>query len=159
MVRVSNAFLVKLVPWLLLAVALYALLSPGFGRVSGRPRLGAVAFACLAGGALGFYDGFFGPGTGSFWTMAWMGLAGRDLLQATASTKAVNLASNLAALCVFLGSGLVRIDIGLVMIGGQLLGARLGAGLAVRHGGPLIRVIFLLVVFGMVIKLLWDQFR
>jgi len=124
-----------------------------------RSGVDPVPFAWLAGSLLGFYDGFFGPGTGAFWTMAWLSLAGKDLMRATACTKAVNLASNLAALCLFLPLGLVRFDAAGAMIAGQLLGARLGSGLAVRHGVVFIRFIFLAVVFAMVGKLLWGQFR
>jgi uncharacterized membrane protein YfcA len=69
----------------------------------------------------------------------------------------VNLTSNLAALLVFVLAARIRYDIAAVMIAGQLIGARLGSGLVVRHGAPFIRVVFLIVVFAMVAKLLWDQ--
>ncbi len=156
--RVDNGLLERLVPWLLLGVAFHALFCPRFGQAENLPKLGPGSFAWLAGGTLGFYDGFFGPGTGAFWTMGWISLRGKDLLGATAATKVVNLTSNLAALCVFLPAGLVRYDLAAAMIGGQLLGARLGAGMAVRHGAVFIRRIFLGVVFAMVAKLLWEQF-
>ena len=115
--QVSNEVLKEIVPWLLLGIAAYALMSPRFGHQAARPRLSPRVFALLGGSALGFYDGFFGPGTGSFWTVACLSL----------------------------------------MIAGQLIGARLGSGLVVRHGAPFIRVVFLIVVFAMVAKLLWDQ--
>ncbi len=156
--RVENEALARVVPWLLLGAAIYALFSPRFLAGGGRERLGAGPFAFVAGTLLGFYDGFFGPGTGAFWTLAWIALRGKDLLSATAATKVVNLTSNLAALCVFLPMGLVRYDLAAAMIGGQLLGARLGSGLAVRHGAPFIRWIFLAVVFVLVIKLLAESF-
>ncbi len=155
--RVSNEWLNRVVPWLLLAVAAYTLLSPRLGRHSVRARLGPGAFALLCGSALGFYDGFFGPGTGSFWTLACLSLLGLELTRATAYTKAVNLASNLASLLVFAVSLRIRFDIAAVMIAGQLIGARLGSGLVIRHGAPLVRVVFLTVVLALVIKLLWDQ--
>ena len=154
---VSNDALKKIVPWMLLAVAGYTLLSPRLGHRERSARLAPLPFACLAGSALGFYDGFFGPGTGSFWTIACITLLGLELTRATAYTKVVNLASNLASLLVFVLAARVRYDVGIVMIAGQLIGARLGAGLVIRHGAPFIRVVFLLVVFAMVIKLLWDQ--
>ncbi len=156
--RISNGTLVRVVPWLLLGVAVYALFSPRFVRGGTSPRLGTAPFAWIGGASLGFYDGFFGPGTGAFWTLGWIALRGKDLLGATAATKVVNLTSNLAALCVFIPLGLVRYDLAGAMIGGQLLGARLGSGMAVRHGAPFIRWIFLAVVFVMVTKLLWEQF-
>jgi uncharacterized membrane protein YfcA len=80
------------------------------------------------------------------------------LTNAVACTKVVNLTSNLASLLVFIFSGSIRYDVALVMIAGQLIGGRLGAGMAVRHGAPLIRVIFIAVVLAMTVKLLWDQF-
>ena len=156
--QVSNALLHSLVPWLLLSVALYTLLSPRLGRHAVQARLTPVAFACLFGSMLGFYDGFFGPGTGSFWTIACLSLLGLELTRATAYTKVVNLTSNLASLMVFILAGRIRYEFAAIMIVGQLIGARLGSGLAIRHGAPFIRVIFLLVVFAMVVKLLWDQF-
>jgi uncharacterized protein len=155
---VSNEVLRKIVPWMLLAVAAYTLLSPRLGHHARTARLGPVPFALLAGSALGFYDGFFGPGAGSFWTIACITLLGLELTRATAYTKLVNLASNLASLLVFVLAARVRYDVGVVMIAGQLIGARLGSGLVVRHGAPFIRVVFLIVVFAMVVKLLWDQF-
>jgi hypothetical protein len=106
---------------------------------------------------IGFYDGFFGPGTGSFWTIACLTLLGLDLPQATGYTKAVNLTSNLASLTIFLIAAKVRFDIAAVMIAGQLIGARLGSGLVIKHGAPFVRVIFLAVVFALTAKLLWDQ--
>jgi uncharacterized membrane protein YfcA len=107
---------------------------------------------------LGFYDGFFGPGTGTFWTMACMSLFGLELTRATAFTKVVNLTSNLASLLVFVITARVHYPIAAAMIAGQLIGGRLGAGMAIKHGAPFIRIIFITVVFAMVTKLLWDQF-
>lgn len=154
---VSNEVLAKVVPWLLLGLAVYLLASPKLGAVATRERIGAAAFALLAGGILGFYDGFFGPGTGAFWTLACVALRGMELTRSIAYTKVVNLTSNLASLTVFLSAGLVRFDVAIVMIAGQLLGGRLGAGMAVKHGAPFIRVIFVSVVIALTAKLLWDQ--
>lgn len=154
---VSNDVLKKIVPWMLLAVAAYTLLSPRLGSHAREARLAPGVFALLCGSLLGFYDGFFGPGTGSFWTIACITLLGLELTRATAFTKVVNLSSNVAALLTFVIAARVRYDVGAVMICGQLIGARLGAGLVVRHGAPFIRVVFLTVVCVMVAKLLWDQ--
>lgn len=155
---VSNAALKAVVPWLLLAVAVYVLLSPRLGSATRRARLSLAAFALLAGGVLGFYDGFFGPGTGAFWTMACVSLMGMELTRATAFTKVANLTSNAASLIVFIALGRVNYEIAGAMIAGQLIGGRLGAGMAIKHGAPFIRVIFIGVVLAMVAKLLWDQF-
>ena len=155
---VSNAALKAVVPWLLLAVAVYVLLSPRLGSATRSARLSLAAFALLAGGALGFYDGFFGPGTGAFWTMACVSLMGMELTRATAFTKVANLTSNAASLIVFIALGRVNYEIAGAMIAGQLIGGRLGAGMAIKHGAPFIRIIFIGVVLAMVAKLLWDQF-
>ena len=155
--RIDNDLLRHLVPWMLLAIAIYALISPRLGLEKSRPRLSPFAFGLLGGLVLGFYDGFFGPGTGSFWTIACLTLAGMDLSRATGFTKVVNLTSNLASLSVFLTARQVQYDAALVMIAGQLVGARLGSGLVIRHGAPFIRVVFLIVVFALTIKLLWDR--
>lgn len=156
--QVSNEWLKKVVPWLLLGIAVYALLSPRFGSQPVRARLSPGAFAWLGGLTLGFYDGFFGPGTGSFWTLGCLSLLGLELTRATGYTKMVNLVSNIASVLVFLAAGSIWFGVAAVMVAGQLVGARLGTGLVIRHGAPFIRVVFLLVVFALVVKLLWDQF-
>lgn len=155
---VSNEVLKKIVPWMLLGIAVYVLVSPGLGRTTAKARLGLAAFACLAGAVLGFYDGFFGPGVGTFWTLACISLLGLELTRATAFTKVVNLTSNMASLIVFVIVGRINYPVAAAMIAGQLIGGRLGASMAIRHGAPFIRIIFIAVVFAMVIKLLWDQF-
>ena len=155
---ISNAMLKMIVPWMLLCIAVYVLLSPSLGKTAAKARLSLGAFACLAGSVLGFYDGFFGPGAGAFWTLASVSLLGLELTRATAFTKVVNLTSNMASLIIFVVGGRVNYEIAAVMIAGQLIGGRLGAGLAIRHGAPFIRLIFIGVVFAMVAKLLWDQF-
>ncbi|MCU0782099.1 MAG: TSUP family transporter [Akkermansiaceae bacterium] len=157
--RVSNDLLRAVVPWLLLAVAVYVLLSPGLGRKPSRARLGLTAFALAGGALLGFYDGFFGPGTGSFWTIACVSLLGLELTRATAFTKVANLTSNLASLLVFVIAGCVNYPVAAAMIVGQLAGGRLGAGMAIKHGAGFIRIIFIGVVLAMVAKLLWDLHR
>jgi len=118
-----------------------------------------VVFAVIFGILLGFYDGFFGPGTGSFWTLGLAALLGLELKGATGYTKAANLASNVGSLCIFLSLGLVHYGAATAMIGGQLLGARLGSGMVIRKGAGFIRPVFLMVVFAMTVKLLWDAWK
>jgi uncharacterized membrane protein YfcA len=113
-------------------------------------------FGALAGSVLGFYDGFFGPGAGAFWTAACVHLRGMGLPRATAFTKVVNLTSNLAALAVFASWGQVDPASAGAMIVGQAVGGRIGAGLAVKHGAPFIRIVFAGVVFTLVARLLWQ---
>ncbi|MGC4015013.1 MAG: TSUP family transporter [Luteolibacter sp.] len=152
----DKELLKRVIPWMLATVAVYTAVNRRFGLQRGSRKMVPLVFAAVFGVLLGFYDGFFGPGTGSFWTVALVTLLGCDLREATGYTKAANLASNVGALVVFLASGSVHFAIGAVMIAGQLLGARAGAGLAIRRGAGVIRPVFLTVVFAMTAKLLWD---
>lgn len=157
--RISPEVLRPVIPVLLLAIAIYTWLKPDLGRESRPARLNRTAFALAFGLLIGFYDGFFGPGTGTFWTVACVVLLGFDLLAATAYTKAMNLTSNLASLAVFLVTGHVRFGVGLTMAAGQMIGGRLGAKVAVKGGARIIRPIFLTMVVALTAKLAWDAFR
>lgn len=152
-------FLRPLIPVLLVAIALYTWLKPDLGREARPPRMARAPFALGFGLLIGFYDGFFGPGTGTFWTVACVLLLGCDLLRATAYTKAMNLTSNLASLAVFLATGHVRFGLGLTMAAGQMIGGRLGAKAAVKGGSKLIRPVFLTMVIALAGKLAWDAWR
>ncbi len=156
--RVDPAFLKRVIPWLLIAIAVYTVLSPRMGAVKSKARLTPVTFALLGGAALGFYDGFFGPGTGSFWTLACVLLAGLDLRHATAFTKVMNLPSNLASLAVFLAAGSVVFHIAAVMIAGPLAGAHRGSHMVIRNGPSIIRPVLLVTVLMLAGKLIWEQF-
>lgn len=152
---VSNAALKQVIPWMLLAVVVYVIASPRLGSATGQARLGVALFSWIFGLTLGFYDGFFGPGTGAFWILAVVTLLGQELTRANAFTKVVNLGSNLGSLVVFAALGHVAPWVALAMVGGQLIGARLGSGLVLKHGSGLIRGVFLAVVLALVLKLLW----
>jgi uncharacterized membrane protein YfcA len=108
---------------------------------------------------LGFYDGFFGPGTGTFWAMAYMLGLGFNMSRATGYTKVMNFASNISSLLFFLAGGKVLFLAGLIMGAGQLAGARLGARMVITKGTKFIRPVFLAVVFALTIKLLYDAYR
>lgn len=154
--RTHPDLLRQIIPWLLAGVAVYTALNRRFGATAGLAKLSPLVFAIPAGLSLGFYDGFFGPGTGSFWTVALVGLLGLDLRHATGYTKAVNLASNLGALACFLAAGSVHLLAAGFMIAGQLAGARLGSGLVIRDGLKIIRPVFLAVVLALTVKLMLD---
>lgn len=157
--RVNPGLLRPAIPILLALIALALLLKPELGRIARPARMEFLPFSIGFGLLLGFYDGFFGPGTGTFWMMACLLVMGRDLLGATAHTKVMNLASNLASLSVFLATGQVRFAIGLSMAAGQLAGGWLGAHTAVRGGARVIRPLFLGVVIALAAKLSWDALR
>ncbi len=142
---------------LLVAMLVYSLARPRLGLTPGGARLPGGAFHVLFGLLLGFYDGFFGPGTGSFWTMALILLLGLDLKAATARTKIFNFTSNIVALVVFVQAKLVIWPLGLAMGAGQVLGAMVGSGLVKRRDVAFIRPFFLVVVAATILKLVWDR--
>ena len=143
---------------LLLAIAFYIFFKEDFGSTQARsrdnPLLPWVGLA--AGAALGFYDGFFGPGTGSFLIFVFIGAFGLTFLRATAAAKVVNFATNLGALVYFLASGPIIFQAAIPMAACNVLGAVLGSRLAVLKGNRFVRVLFLAVVLGVVLRLAYD---
>jgi hypothetical protein len=148
----------QIIPCLLIAIALYMLFQPKLGETDRRPRMNAGLFHVGLGLLIGFYDGFFGPGTGTFWAMAYMLGLGFNMTKATAHTKVMNCASNIGALLVFIAGGQVQFGAGLCMSAGQLLGARLGAKVVIRRGTKFIRPVFIVVVLAVTARLLWQNF-
>jgi len=146
------------IPWLLLGIAVYFLFQPKLGDTDVRGRMAPGWFHFIFGLGIGFYDGFFGPGTGTFWAVAYMLGLGFNLTRATAHTKVMNFTSNLASLVVFLAGGHVHFAAGACMGLGQLLGARLGSKVVIRKGTKLIRPIFIVVVLAITARLLWQNF-
>lgn len=146
----------RIIPLLLLAIVVYMLARPSLGELDLRPRMPAVAFYAVFGLAIGFYDGFFGPGTGSFWLIALMLGLGLNVTRATGTTKVMNFTSNIVALTVFAIGGHVQIAIGMTMAVGEILGAMIGSTMVIRRGARFIRPVFLTVVVLTTIKLLYD---
>jgi uncharacterized membrane protein YfcA len=149
----------KLIPWLLCAILLYTMFRPAVGRQDHPPRWRWPWFFTAFGLGLGFYDGFFGPGTGAFWTIALVAIQGRDFVHATGCTKVMNATSNLASLALFLLHGSVWLAGGLTMGAGQLIGAKLGSGLVVKKGARFVRPVFLTMVGITLLRLLWLSLR
>ena len=144
-------------------IVLAALVLVG-GYVVARPTLGArtalrfsghrhLLAAMVTGLAVGFYDGALGPGTGSFFVFVLVGLLGYDFLEASAKARLANWATNLAALCVFVPQGAVLWQVGLVMGAANLVGGYLGARTAVARGAAFVRVFFVVVVGGFVVRI------
>lgn len=154
------ALLRKALPFLLLLVAVYVFIRKDFGRVhqpipKGRRK---TLLAVAVGASIGFYDGFFGPGTGSFLIFLFVRFFGFDFLRASAVAKVVNVACNLAALVLFAGLGHVFWMLGLLMAVCNIAGALIGTRLALRGGTGFVRVIFLLVVGVLILKTGADAF-
>ncbi|MHA7919206.1 TSUP family transporter [Alloalcanivorax xenomutans] len=144
-----------LVPVVLAVIALYFLFSPGAGNVARTPRLSARLYERTVVPVIGFYDGFFGPGTGSFFSLTGVALRGQDLITATAQAKALNFASNIASLTLFVIGGKVLWATGAVMIVGQTAGAWLGSHAVLRGGAPLIRPLIVVVCLAMLVRYLF----
>lgn len=147
----------QLLPLLVIAIGLYFLLMPRLGAEDRKRRLSGWPFALVGGGCVGFYDGFFGPGAGSFYALAFVMLCGFNLATATAHAKVLNFTSNFGGLMLFVLSGKVIWAVGLVMLAGQILGARLGARMVLTKGQQLIRPMIVAVSLLMSIKLIYDN--
>ena len=115
-----------------------------------------IALGVAVGAGLGFYDGFFGPGTGSFLIFAFVGLFGFDFLAATSTAKVLNLGSNFAAALYFAATDQALLAAALPMGIASIAGAMFGSRLALARGAPLVRVLFLAVVGALILKLAWD---
>lgn len=149
--------LTRLIPALLIGFALYFLFSPRVADLDSHQRMRPALFALTVGLGVGFYDGFFGPGTGTFFAMGHVALLGYNLRRATGHSKLLNFASNLAALLVFLPGGHIAWGLAATMAGGQALGAWLGSHLVLRHGTALIRPVLVLSSLAISAKLLLDR--
>jgi uncharacterized membrane protein YfcA len=153
----GGELLSQLIPVLLITFALYFMFSPRVSDLDSHHRIGELTFALIVGTGVGFYDGFFGPGTGTFFAMAFVALLGYNLRRATAHTKLLNFTSNLAALLFFLAGGHVVWAIGLPMGVGQLIGAWTGSHLVLRHGTRLVRPVLVLASVAVSLKLLMQE--
>ncbi|WON78943.1 sulfite exporter TauE/SafE family protein [Serratia sp. UGAL515B_01] len=147
----------QMLPLLVIGIGLYFLLTPRLGANDRQRRLGALPFGLVAGACVGFYDGFFGPGAGSFYALAYVTLYGFNLAKATAHAKVLNFTSNVGSLVLFIIGGKVIWTIGLVMLVGQVFGARMGAHMVLTRGHKLIRPMIVMVSLVMSCKLLYDN--
>ncbi len=155
---ISKVFLSYLIPILLICIILYTLFTPKLGDLDRKPKLSRKPFYIIFGLALGFYDGFFGPGTGSFWAMAFVIGLGFNLTKATGYTKVMNFTSNITSLLVFTIGGNVVLSAGIVMGVGEIIGAKIGSGLVIRKGAKFIRPVFITIVTLTILKILYDRF-
>ena len=144
---------------LLVVMLVYTLVKRDFGAIPRPQHIGRreLAIAIALGGAIGFYDGFFGPGTGSFLIFLFIRFFGQDFLGASASAKIVNLGTNLAALCWFLPAGQVLLAIAVPMALANVAGSLTGSWLAMRGGSLLIRRLFVVLVVVLIARMGWDS--
>lgn len=145
---------------LLIASAIYTFWRKEFGTIHAPQHRGAREFfyALMLGAAIGFYDGFFGPGAGSFLIFLFIRFFGFDFLHASAAAKVVNIATNVAAIGYFVPNGFYLPAAAVVMATMNVLGSFLGAHLALRHGSGFVRRVFLVVVSALIVKFAWDTF-
>jgi uncharacterized membrane protein YfcA len=156
--QVETKALGNVIPFMLAGILIYTLMAPKFGEDDSPPRMNAALFYPLIGTGFGFYDGFFGPGVGSFWAIAFIVLLGFDLRRATGYTRLMNFTSNVASLLTFAAGKHVVLAAGLAMAAGQVLGSRLGSGIVIHRGASVIRPVFVAVVAVMIVKLIYDRF-
>ena len=154
LLQIDASKLVQFLPFLLMAMGLYVLLSPSFNDEQKQQKISRLCFMFLVCPILGFYDGFFGPGTGSLMALAFVSVLGYGLSKGTAQAKILNLTSNVAALLYFIIFGEVAWLVGGVMAAGQLLGSSIGARMVMGKGAKLIKPVVVMVCFGMSINIL-----
>lgn len=153
-------FIRKLLPFILVSVAIYTFMRKDFGSAH-KPLHGGAKEKLVAiaiGGSIGFYDGFFGPGTGSFLVFLFIRFSGFDFLSASAVAKIVNVACNFSALLWFGYSGHLLWQLGLMMAVCNVAGSLIGTHVAIRRGSGFIRIIFLYVVSALILKTGYDAY-
>lgn len=157
---VSNDFMKPLLLVVLSFLVIYTYAKKNFGQQieknisAQRQLLNAVAISFV----VGLYDGFIGPGTGSFLVVAFIAIMGFDFLNASANAKMVNLATNFGSICLFMLKGKIIWAIALPMAASNALGGWLGAKLAINKGNSFIRIFFLVVVIGTLVRFAYDVF-
>lgn len=158
---VPTAAMRPLVLFLIVAMAIYTFVKKDFGAIRKPLAIGRRErlLALLIGGAIGFYDGLFGPGTGSFLIFLFIRCYALDFLVASACAKVVNLATNAAALVFFIGTGKVIYAVALPMAVFNMAGAVVGSRLAIKRGAGFVRGLFLVLLVALIVKLAYDIFK
>lgn len=156
--QIHSDILADIIPFLLLAIAVYSIFSPALGMHDQSAKVSEQRFYSIFGFIFGFYDGFFGPGVGTFWAMAYVLLLGYNLMKATAYTKVLNFTSNLISFLMFWYGGFVMFTAGLAMAAGQMIGSHIGSQLVLKKGTEFIRPIFITMVLATTLKLIYDRY-
>lgn len=157
---VSNSFMKPFIFGVLILVAIYTYTKKDFGTVtkSGKTTLQEYLYSSLFAMIIGFYDGFIGPGAGSFLVLFFISILGFDFLKASAHAKFINVATNTGSIIFFAGSGHILYHYAIPMALFNFMGSLLGARLAILKGNTFIRIFFLLVVAGTIIRFGYDIF-
>lgn len=146
-----------ILPAIMIAVALFFALKPGLSDADRHQRIGPAAFTLTVVPLIAFYDGLVGPGTGSFFMIAFVMFAGHGILKATAHTKFLNFAANIGALTAFAIIGAPLWGLGLAMGAAQILGAQIGSHMAMRIGSRLIKPLLVVTSTAMALRLIWQM--
>ncbi|GFO54681.1 UPF0721 transmembrane protein [Geomonas sp. Red276] len=157
--QLDPGFLKRFIPYLLLVILCYTIFTPKLGAEEVHPRMPRELFYPVFGLLLGFYDGFLGPGTGSFWVISLMLGLGFDMRKGTAYTKVFNFVSNIVSLVLFIAGGQVVFVVGILMGLGQACGARMGAKLVIKKGTRFVRPVFICSVLAVTAKLFFDNYK
>jgi uncharacterized protein len=152
----SGAFLKRWLPIIIIGLAIYVAAPKKYGEPVPAFYRPQKLSSCVMGSLLGFYDGFIGPGVGSFWVVGLMAIYKINMVEATGIAKLMNFLSNSAALLVFISFGSVHYGIGLVVAAAMMAGAYLGAHSTIRWGAAFVRPLFLIIVFSIAIVLAWQ---
>ena len=147
-----------IMPFVLVGVALFFAFKRGLSDDDRAQRIAPALFTFTAVPLIAAYDGFFGPGTGSFFMIAFVTLAGYGVLRATAHTKLLNFSSNIGSLAVFAATGSLWWMVGFAMALAQVAGASIGARLAMRVGAGLIKPLLVVTSTAMALRLLWQAY-
>ena len=151
--RISNEVLESIIPILLISAAVFFILNRGPSTSNKSSSLIFIFNVIVI--LIGFYDGFFGPGTGSFFVLAFVIIKGISIMEATAITKLLNFASNFAAFTIFALKGYVIWELGLIMAVAQIGGANLGSRFAITNGEKVVRPVLVIVSILLSIRILF----
>jgi uncharacterized membrane protein YfcA len=150
--RINTEALSFIIPVVLVFIAIYFLFAPQPKETDGEPKLSYPKYKNIVVPIIGSYDGFFGPGTGSFFALAGVSLRGQGLISATIVAKTLNFATNVAALLVFLTGGKIAWIAGIVMIAGQAIGATLGSKFLFKINPAYLRTLIVIMCLSMLIR-------
>lgn len=152
--QVDPELLERLLPYILIVLALYVAFSPRMSDQDSEPRWSASRFDWVIGGGVGLYGGFLGPGMGSFFAVAFSALRGFNLKKATAHTKPLVLVTNTTSMAIFILAGHVFWTLAIAMAVAQFIGARLGSQLVIHKGAALVQPVLVVVIVILAVKLL-----
>ncbi len=158
--RINQKHLELLILVMILATAVYTIVKKDFGSVDKFPGLNRknLTWGCLFAFGIGFYDGFFGPGTGSFLIFLFIAVFGFDFTMAAGNSKMLNFVSNIASLLIFALNGKIYYLVGIPVAAAMVVGARIGSKFAIKKGSKVIRPIFITIALAITVKLLYQAF-